>query len=51
MSPPYNAKAREANLAGFQTNNAGSDLLSHTAAERARRPKEKKPMRMGNCDR
>ena len=28
----YKAKAREANLAGFQTNNAGSDLLSHTVS-------------------
>ena len=29
---PYIVKAREANLAGFQTNNAGSDLLSHTVS-------------------
>ena len=28
----YKAKAREANLAGFLTNNAGSDLLSHTVS-------------------
>jgi hypothetical protein len=42
-------KAREPKLTGF-LKNAGSDLLSHTAAEHARRPKEWRPMqRMGNC--
>ena len=30
--PAYKVKAREANLAGFLTNNAGSDLLSHTVS-------------------
>jgi hypothetical protein len=30
--PAYKVKAREANFAGSQTNNAGSDLLSHTVS-------------------
>jgi hypothetical protein len=41
------AKTRELKLAGSR-NDAGSDLLSHTAAELARRPRKERPCSMGN---
>src|SRR5258708_4854467 len=49
--PAYKAKAREANLAGSQTNNAGSDLLSHMQPPSMRGGPAREPMHMGNCAR